>query len=43
MSPRFGAIALGMIRREVNPSDTVTLSIDGGVSRATVSALPFNA
>ena len=43
MSPRFGPIALGMIRREVSPGDTVTVSIDGGASRATVSALPFNA
>jgi hypothetical protein len=43
MSPRFGPIALAMVRREVNPGDAVTLSIDGIEARATVSALPFNA
>jgi folate-binding protein YgfZ len=43
MSPRFGPIALAMIRREVNAGDTVTLAIDGIEARATVSALPFNA
>jgi folate-binding protein YgfZ len=43
LSPRFGPIALGMIRREVNPGDSVTVSIDGAPARATVAALPFNA
>ena len=42
ISPRFGSIALGMIRREVNPGDTVTITIDGIESRATVASLPFN-
>jgi tRNA-modifying protein YgfZ len=36
------AVALAMIRREVNPGDPVTIAIDGIESRATVSALPFN-
>jgi hypothetical protein len=43
MSPRFGPIALAMLRREVNIGDAVTLSIDGAEARATVAALPFNA
>jgi tRNA-modifying protein YgfZ len=43
MSPRFGPIALAMIRREVNAGDSVSVAIDGIESRATVSALPFNA
>jgi tRNA-modifying protein YgfZ len=43
MSPRFGPIALAMIRREVNVGDSVALAIDGADTRATVSALPFNA
>src|SRR3954469_16658997 len=43
MSPRFGPIALAMVRREVNVGDAVTLSIDGAEARATISALPFNA
>jgi tRNA-modifying protein YgfZ len=43
MSPRFGPIALAMVRREVNVGDAVTLMIDGAETRATVAALPFNA
>jgi tRNA-modifying protein YgfZ len=43
MSPRFGPIALAMVRREVNVGDAVTLSIDGAEARATVAGLPFNA
>jgi folate-binding protein YgfZ len=43
MSPRFGPIALAMIRREINIGDSVALAIDGADTRATVSALPFNA
>jgi len=43
LSPRFGPIALAMIRREVNVGDSVAFSIDGADTRATVSALPFNA
>jgi folate-binding protein YgfZ len=43
LSPRFGPIALAMIRKEVNPGDAVSLSIEGSPARATVSALPFNA
>ena len=43
LSPRFGPIALAMVRREVSSGDAVALSIDGIESRATVSALPFNA
>jgi folate-binding protein YgfZ len=43
LSPRFGPIALAMVRREVSSGDAVALSIDGIESRATVSSLPFNA
>lgn len=43
MSPRFGPIALAMVRREINVGDSVALAIDGADTRATVSALPFNA
>jgi folate-binding protein YgfZ len=43
LSPRFGPIALAMVRREVTSGDAVALSIDGIESRATVSTLPFNA
>jgi folate-binding protein YgfZ len=43
MSPRFGPIALAMVRRELNPGDVVNLAIDGTETRATLSALPFNA
>jgi folate-binding protein YgfZ len=43
LSPRFGPIALAMVRRELNPGDSVTVPIDGLESRATVAALPFGA
>jgi folate-binding protein YgfZ len=43
LSPRFGPIALAMIRRERNPGDGVTLPVDGIGTRATIAALPFNA
>jgi len=43
MSPRFGPIALAMIRREVNVGDSVAFAIDGIEAKATVAALPFNA
>jgi folate-binding protein YgfZ len=43
MSPRFGPIALAMIRREINVGDSVAIAIDGADTRATISALPFNA
>ena len=43
MSPRFGPIALAMIRREQNPGDVVNVAIDGAGTRATISGLPFNA
>ena len=42
LSPRFGPIALGMIRRELNPGDAVTVPIDGIETRASIAALPFN-
>ena len=42
LSPRFGPIALGMIRRELNPGDAVTVPIDGVETRASIAALPFN-
>lgn len=43
MSPRFGPIALAMVRKEINVGDAVTLSIDGTEARATIAGLPFNA
>jgi folate-binding protein YgfZ len=42
MSPRFGPIALAMVRREVSVGDSVAVAIDGAETRATISALPFN-
>lgn len=41
LSPRFGPIALGMVRRELDPGDAVTVPIDGLEARATITALPF--
>lgn len=41
MSPRFGAIALGLVRREVEPGSTLRARIGGEVVDATVVALPF--
>lgn len=40
-SPRLGGIALGMVRREVEPGASLSARWDGGESRADVSALPF--
>lgn len=42
-SPRLGAIALAMIRREVEPGTAVEVRWDGGATRAVVTALPFPA
>jgi folate-binding protein YgfZ len=41
MSPRYGVIALAMIRREIAAGDGVSLLIDDTPTRALVTALPF--
>jgi folate-binding protein YgfZ len=41
MSPRLGAIALAMVRREVEPGTTLTVQWDHGEAQADVSRLPF--
>ncbi|HJR64210.1 MAG TPA: glycine cleavage T C-terminal barrel domain-containing protein [Gemmatimonadaceae bacterium] len=41
MSPRLGAIALAMVRREVEPGRTLTVQWDHGEAQADVSRLPF--
>ncbi|HEX5436735.1 MAG TPA: glycine cleavage T C-terminal barrel domain-containing protein [Gemmatimonadaceae bacterium] len=41
VSPRLGAIALGMVRRDVEPGTTLTVQWEGGEAQADVSALPF--
>ena len=41
VSPRFGPIALAMVRREVDAGAQVTTRIAGDVVRAQVTALPF--
>lgn len=41
VSPRYGAIALAMIRREVAIGDSVQLTLDGQQHAARVVALPF--
>ena len=41
LSPRLGAVAMGMIRREVETGTDVTLQWDGGKVSAKVSALPL--
>ena len=41
VSPRFGPIALGMVRREVDAGTQVTTRVAGEVVRAEVAALPF--
>jgi folate-binding protein YgfZ len=41
LSPRFGAIALGVVRREVEPGATLRASIDGGEIDVSVVELPF--
>jgi tRNA-modifying protein YgfZ len=43
ISPRFGPIALAMVRRELNPGDAVTVRVDGLDAQATVTPLPFGA
>ena len=40
-SPRLGPIALGMVRREVEPGTVLPVRWDGGEATATVVALPF--
>ncbi len=42
-SPRLGPIALGMVRREVEPGAALTARWDGGERRVEVCALPFPA
>jgi folate-binding protein YgfZ len=41
ISPRLGAIALAMVRREVAPGATLAVQWEGGTAQADVSALPF--
>ena len=41
LSPRLGAVALGMIRREVETGTDVTLQWEGGKVSAKISALPM--
>ena len=41
ISPRLGAIAIGMVRREVQPGSSIRVKWDGGESSATVVSLPF--
>ncbi len=41
VSPRLGPIALGMLRREVEPGTTLSARWEGGEVRADVCALPF--
>jgi folate-binding protein YgfZ len=41
VSPRFGPIALGMVRREVDAGMQVLTRVDGDAVRAEVVALPF--
>lgn len=43
VSPRLGAVALAMLRREVEPGAVVTVRSAGGDAPATVVALPFPA
>lgn len=41
ISPRLGAIALAIVRREVEPGATLAVHWEGGEAQADVSALPF--
>jgi folate-binding protein YgfZ len=41
VSPRFGPIALAMVRREVDTGAALSVRIDGNEVRAEVAALPF--
>jgi folate-binding protein YgfZ len=43
LSPRFGAIALGMVRREVAPGMSLNAKWETGERRVDVTALPFSA
>jgi len=43
LSPRLGAIAIAMVRREVEPGSSVTVRTDVGDVSATLIALPFPA
>jgi tRNA-modifying protein YgfZ len=40
-SPRLGGLALGIVRREVEPGTTVAVRWEGGETSATVTTLPF--
>ena len=41
ISPRLGAIALAIVRREVESGATLAVHWEGGEAQADVSALPF--
>jgi folate-binding protein YgfZ len=41
LSPRLGAVALAMVRREVEPGTTVSIRWDGNDATGEVSTLPF--
>jgi folate-binding protein YgfZ len=41
VSPRFGSIALAMVRREIEAGGQVTLRVDDAETKAEVVALPF--
>ncbi len=41
VSPRLGAVALAMVRREVEPGTTLVVRWDGGEARGDVTTLPF--
>jgi len=40
-SPRLGGIAIGMVRREINPGDQVNAKWEGGEQRVDIAVLPF--
>jgi glycine cleavage system aminomethyltransferase T len=40
-SPRFGGIAIGMVRREVTPGSRLVARWDGGEQTVDVGLLPF--
>jgi folate-binding protein YgfZ len=42
-SPRLGGIAIGMVRREVEPGTSLTAKWEGGERRVDVTTLPFPA
>ena len=41
LSPRLGSVALGMVRREIEPGTTLKVEWDGAEGRADVTRLPF--